>query len=185
VNATGTTTFDGSKDLNVTAGVEHSKQDSNSKTNSQSVSYTYGGGGSASVGKQTSKAHDESLTHVNSEVDLNRVSGSINKLNIQGGEVSIADRGDLKVNEIYVESLQDTASGTSSSKGGSIGAGYGSSGLSNVTAGYNQGKGKSDSAWVNSQSSLLIGNAQNDADLDAMGVKNVTNIGGVIANASC
>jgi filamentous hemagglutinin len=31
----------------------------------------------------------------------------------------------------------------------------------------------------------LIGNAQNDADLDAMGVKNVTNIGGVIANASC
>uniref|UniRef100_UPI0015D1B779 hemagglutinin repeat-containing protein n=1 Tax=Acinetobacter sp. YH12054 TaxID=2601056 RepID=UPI0015D1B779 len=44
VNATGTTTFDGSKDLNVTAGVEHSKQDSNSKTNSQSVSYTYGGG---------------------------------------------------------------------------------------------------------------------------------------------
>lgn len=184
LTATGTTTFDGTKDVNVTAGTEHGQQDTSSKTNSQSVSYTYGGGGSASVGKQTSKAHDESLTHVNSEVDLNKVSGSINKLNIQGGEVSIADRGDLKVNEIHVESLQDTASGTSSSKGGSVGAGFGSSGLSNVTASYNQAKGENDKAWVNETSKLLIGNAQNDADLDAMGVKNVTNIGGVIANAS-
>ncbi|WP_353620006.1 hemagglutinin repeat-containing protein [Acinetobacter sp. 256-1] len=184
LTATGTTTFDGTKDVNVTAGTEHGQQDTSSKTNSQSVSYTYGGGGSASVGKQTSKAHDESLTHVNSEVDLNKVSGSINKLNIQGGEVNIADRGDLKVNEIHVESLQDTASGTSSSKGGSVGAGFGSSGLSNVTASYNQAKGENDKAWVNETSKLLIGNAQNDADLDAMGVKNVTNIGGVIANAS-
>ncbi|WP_171500277.1 DNA/RNA non-specific endonuclease, partial [Acinetobacter portensis] len=31
---------------------------------------------------------------------------------------------------------------------------------------------------------LLIGNAQNNADLDAMGVKKVTNVGGVIANAA-
>ena len=30
----------------------------------------------------------------------------------------------------------------------------------------------------------MIGNAENDADLDAMGVKNITNIGGVIVNAS-
>lgn len=48
----------------------------------------------------------------------------------------------------------------------------------------NQAKGKNDKAWVNETSQLLIGNAQNDADLDAMGVKNVTNIGGVIANAT-
>ena len=183
VNATGTTTFDGSKDLNVTAGVEHSKQDSNSKTNSQSVSYTYGGGGSASIGKQTSQSQNESLTHVNSEVVLNRTEGAIDKLNIQGGTVSIADRGSLQVKEIHVESLQDTASSSNSSKGGSIGGGYGS-GSKNITASYNQAKGNSDSAWVNDTSKLLIGNAQNDADLDAMGVKNVTNIGGVIANAT-
>mgnify|MGYP000594276763 CR=1 FL=1 len=183
VNATGTTTFDGSKDLNVTAGVEHSKQDSNSKTNSQSVSYTYGGGGSASIGKQTSQSQNESLTHVNSEVVLNRTEGAIDKLNIQGGTVSIADRGNLQVKEIHVESLQDTASSSNSSKGGSIGGGYGS-GSKNITASYNQAKGNSDSAWVNDTSKLLIGNAQNDADLDAMGVKNVTNIGGVIANAT-
>ena len=48
----------------------------------------------------------------------------------------------------------------------------------------NQAKGKNDKAWVNETSKLLIGNAQNDADLDAMGVKNVSNIGGVIANAT-
>lgn len=48
----------------------------------------------------------------------------------------------------------------------------------------NQAKGKNDKAWVNETSKLLIGNAQNDADLDAMGVENVTNIGGVIANAT-
>lgn len=54
----------------------------------------------------------------------------------------------------------------------------------NVTAGYNQAKGKSDSAWVNDTSKLLIGNAKNDADLDAMGVQKVTNIGEVIANAT-
>jgi len=184
VSATGITTFDGTKDLNVTAGTEHGQQDTSSKTNSQSISYTYGGGGSASVGKQTSKSQSESLTHVNSQLELNQTAGSINKLNIQGGEVSIADRGDLKVNEIHVESLQDTASGTSSSKGGSVGAGFGSGGLSNVTASYNQAKGKNDKAWVNETSKLLIGNAQNDADLDAMGVENVTNIGGVIANAT-
>ena len=183
MNATGTTTFDGSKDLNVTAGVEHSKQDSNSKTNSQSVSYTYGGGGSASIGKQTSQSQNESLTHVNSEVVLNRTEGAIDKLNIQGGTVSIADRGNLQVKEIHVESLQDTASSSNSSKGGSIGGGYGS-GSKNITASYNQAKGNSDSAWVNDTSKLLIGNAQNDANLDAMGVKNVTNIGGVIANAT-
>ena len=56
--------------------------------------------------------------------------------------------------------------------------------MSNVTASYNQAKGQNDKAWVNETSKLLIGNAQNDADLDAMGVKNVTNIGGVIANAT-
>lgn len=184
VSATGITSFDGTKDLNVTAGTEHGSQDSSSKTNSQSVSYTYGGGGSASMGKQTSKSQSESLTHVNSQVELNQTAGNINKLNIQGGEVSIADRGSLKVNEIHVESLQDTATSSNSSKGGSIGAGFGSSGLSNVTASYNQAKGQNDKAWVNETSKLLIGNAQNDADLDKMGVKNVSNIGGVIANAS-
>ena len=183
LTATGLTTFEGTKDLNVSAGKEQSQQDTSSKTNNQSVSYTYGGGGSASVGKQTSKSHNESLTHVNSQVDLNKVSGSMNKLNIQGGEVSIADRGDLKVNEIHVESLQDTASGTSSSKGGSVGVGIGSGGV-NATASYNQAKGQNDKAWINDTSKLLIGNAQNDADLDAMGVKKVTNIGGVIANAT-
>lgn len=185
LSASGTTTFDGTKDLNVTAGTEHGKQDSSSKTNSQSVSYTYGGGGSASVGKQTSKSQSESLTHINSQVELNQVAGSLNKLNIQGGEVSIADRGSLKVNEIHVESLQDTASSSNSSKGGSIGAGFGSNGkASNISVGYNQSKGNSDSAWVNDTSKLLIGNVKNDADLDAMGVQKVTNIGGVIANAS-
>ncbi|AMW79363.1 hypothetical protein AMD27_10955 [Acinetobacter sp. TGL-Y2] len=184
LTATGTTTFDGTKDFNVSAGKEQSQQETSSKTNNQSVSYTYGGGGSVSVGKQTSKSHDESLTNVNSQVELNKVSGSLNKLNIQGGEVSIADRGDLKVNEIHVESLQDTASGNNNSKGGSVGAGFGSSGLSNISGSYNQGKGQNDKAWVNETSKLLIGNAQNGADLDAMGVQKISNIGGVIANAS-
>ena len=183
LTATGTTTFDGTQDFNISAGKEHGQQETSSKTNNQSVSYTYGGGGSVSVGKQTSKSHDESLTNVNSTVDLNTVSGSLNKLNIQGGVVSIADRGDIKVNQIHVESLQDTASGNSSSKGGSVGVGIGSGG-GNVTASYNQAKGQNDKAWVNETSKLLIGNAQHDADFDAMGVQKVSNIGGVIANAT-
>ncbi|MFW2052623.1 DNA/RNA non-specific endonuclease [Acinetobacter baumannii] len=184
LTATGTTTFNGTKDLNVTAGTEHSTQESSSKTNSQSISYSSGGGGSASIGKQTSQSQSESLTHVNSEVALNRTEGQLNKLNIQGGEVSIADRGNLQVNQIHVESLQDTAKSSNSSKGGSIGAGFGSSGISNVSASYNQSKGSSDSAWVNNTSKLLIGDKDHDANLDAMGVKQVTNIGGVIANAT-
>lgn len=76
------------------------------------------------------------MTHVNSQVELNQVSGSLDKLNIQGGNVSIADRGDLKIKEIHVESLQDIASSSSSSKGGSIGGGYSSSG-GHVSASYN------------------------------------------------
>jgi len=35
---------------------------------------------------------------------------------------------------------------------------------------------------VNGTSKLLIGNARNDLDLDAMGVQKVSNIGGVISN---
>lgn len=185
LTATGTTTFNGTKDLNVTAGTEHGTQESSSKTNSQSVSYTYGGGGSASIGKQTSQSQSESLTHVNSEIALNRTEGQLNKLNIQGGEVSIADRGNLQVNQIHVESLQDTAKSSNSSKGGSIGGGVGSTGkASNISASYNQSKGSSDSAWVNNTSKLLIGDKDHDANLDAMGVKQVTNIGGVIVNAT-
>ncbi|WP_406626440.1 hemagglutinin repeat-containing protein [Acinetobacter soli] len=183
LTATGTTTFDGTKDLNVTAGKEHNSQSSNSKTNSQSVSYTYGGGGSASIGKQTSTSESRSLNNINSEVSLNKTEGRLNSLNIKGGEVSIQDRGNLQVNNIHVESLKDTASSSNSNRGGSIGGGYGS-GSKNISASYNQGKGSSDSAWVNNTSKLLIGNAQKDANLDAMGVKNITNIGGVIANAS-
>ncbi|MEB3755113.1 hemagglutinin repeat-containing protein, partial [Acinetobacter sp. MD2(2019)] len=183
LTATGTTSFDGTKDLNITAGTEHNSQSSNSKTNSQSVSYTYGGGGSASIGKQTSKSESNSLTHVNSEVTLNKTEGSLNSLNIKGGEVTIQDRGNLQVNNIHVESLQDTSSSSNSSRGGSLGGGYGS-GSANVTASYNQSKGSSDSAWVNNTSKLLIGDGNHDANLDAMGVKNVTNIGGVIANAT-
>lgn len=184
LSVAGTTTFNGTKDLNITAGIEHGSKESSSKTTSQSVSYTYGGGGGASIGKQTSQSQSESLTHVNSEVALNRTEGQLNKLNIQGGEVSIADRGNLQVNQILVESLQDTAKSSNSSKGGSIGAGFGSSGISNVSASYNQSKGSSDSAWVNNTSKLLIGDKDHDANLDAMGVKQVTNIGGVIANAT-
>ncbi|MER8254199.1 DNA/RNA non-specific endonuclease [Acinetobacter nosocomialis] len=184
LSATGTTTFNGTKDLNITAGIEHGSKESSSKTTSQSVSYTYGGGGGASIGKQTSKSQSESLTHVNSEVNLNRTEGQLNTLNIQGGEVSIADRGNLQVNQILVESLQDTAKSSNSSKGGSIGAGFGSSGISNVSASYNQSKGSSDSAWVNNTSKLIIGDKDHDANLDAMGVKQVTNVGGVIANAT-
>ncbi|MEB3755121.1 hemagglutinin repeat-containing protein, partial [Acinetobacter sp. MD2(2019)] len=183
LTATGTTSFDGTKDLNITAGTEHNSQSSNSKTNSQSVSYTYGGGGSASIGKQTSKSESNSLTHVNSEVTLNKTEGSLNSLNIKGGEVSIQDRGNLQVNNIHVESLQDTSSSSNSSRGGSIGGGYGG-GSKNITASYNQGKGSSDSAWTSTTSKLLIGDQNHDANLDAMGVKNVTNIGGVIANAT-
>ncbi|WP_288490515.1 hemagglutinin repeat-containing protein [uncultured Acinetobacter sp.] len=183
LTATGTTTFDGTKDLNITAGKEHSSQSSNSKTNSQSVSYTYGGGGSASIGKQTSTSESRSLNNINSEVSLNKTEGRLNSLNIKGGEVSIQDRGNLQVNNIHVESLQDTASSSNSNRGGSIGGGYGS-GSKNISASYNQSKGSSDSAWTNTTSKLLIGNAQKDANLDAMGVKNITNIGGVIANAS-
>ncbi|NUF15357.1 two-partner secretion domain-containing protein [Acinetobacter lactucae] len=184
LTATGTTTFNGTKDLNVTAGTEHSTQESSSKTNSQSISYSSGGGGSASIGKQTSQSQSESFTHVNSEVALNRTEGQLNKLNIQGGEVSIADRGNLQVNQIHVESLQDTAKSSTSSKGGSIGAGFGSSGISNVSASYNQSTGTSDSVWVKNTSKLLIGDKDHDANLDAMGVRQVTNIGGVIANAT-
>lgn len=183
ITATGTTTFDGTHDLNVTAGTEHNSQSSNSKTNSQSISYTYNGGGSASIGKQTSQSASQSLTYINSEIDLNRTEGSLDSLNIKGGEVSIQDRGSLQVNNIYIESLQDTASSSSSGSGGSIGGGYGK-GSANVSASYNQNQSSSDRAWVNKTSKLLIGNAQNGADLDAMGVQNVTNIGGIIANAS-
>lgn len=180
LNVSGKTTYDGTKDVNVFAGVENSRQESNSQTNNQSVSYNSGGGGSISIGKQNSESKSESQSHINSQVNLNETTGSVNKLNIQGGEVSIADRGDLKVNEIHLESLQDTATSQSRSRGGSIGASTSGS----ISASYNQGKDNSDSAWVNETSKLLIGNVQNDADLDAMGVKNITNIGGVIANAT-
>ena len=180
LRATGTTTFDGTKDLNITAGTERTQQESKTKTENQKITISSGGGGSASIGKQDSQSQSQSLNHVNSQVELNKVSGSLNSLNIKGGSVSIQDRGNLQVNNIHVESLQDTAQSSNSSKGGSIGGGT----SGNVTLGVNQSKGNSDSAWVNNQSTLLIGNAQNDADLDAMGVKKVTNIGGVIANAS-
>ena len=113
-------------------------------------------------------------------MNLNQTTGSINTLKLQGGEVSIADRANLKINNIHIESQQDTASSSNSSQGGSIGGGT----TGNITASYNQGKGNSASAWVNNTSKLLIGDAEKDADLDAMGVKNITNIGGVIANAS-
>ncbi|QQC83622.1 hemagglutinin repeat-containing protein [Acinetobacter ursingii] len=55
------------------------------------MSYTYGGDGSASIGKQTSTSES-------------------NRLTIKGGEVSIQDRGNLQVNNIHVVSLQDTSS---------------------------------------------------------------------------
>ena len=180
LRATGTTTFDGTKDLNITAGTERTQQESKTKTENQKITISSGGGGSASIGKQDSQSQSQSLNHVNSQVELNKVSGSLNNLNIKGGSVSIQDRGNLQVNNIHVESLQDTAQSSNSSKGGLIGGGT----SGNVTLGVNQSKGNSDSAWVNNQSTLLIGNAQNDADLDAMGVKKVTNVGGVIANAS-
>ncbi|MBK0063986.1 MULTISPECIES: filamentous hemagglutinin N-terminal domain-containing protein [unclassified Acinetobacter] len=95
LTATGTTSFEGTQDLNITAGTEHNSQSSNSKTNSQSVSYTYNGGGSASIGKQTSTSESNSLSHVNSEVNLSKTEGRLSSLNIKGGEVSIQDRGNL------------------------------------------------------------------------------------------
>lgn len=153
LNVSGTTTFDGTKDVNVFAGLENNRQESSSKTNTQSMSYNSGGGGSISIGKQNSDSQKESLKHINSEVNLNQTSGSINTLKLQGGEVSIADRANLKINNIHIESQQDTASSSNSSQGGSIGGGI----TGNISASYNQGKGNSASAWVNNTSKLLIG----------------------------
>ncbi|WP_325775901.1 hemagglutinin repeat-containing protein [Acinetobacter pollinis] len=184
IHASGITNFDGTKDINITAGIEHNTDSRDMKSNSQSASYGSSGAGSVSIGLQKSHSETQGLSQVNSDIKFNQVEGRLDGLNIKGGEVTIRDADSLKVDHINIESVQDILKGKSQSQGGSIGAGFGGGGVSSGNAGYNQGKSSQDRAWVNQTSQLLIGDDTHGANLDKMGVQQVTNVGGVIANAS-
>jgi len=65
LRATGTTTFDGTKDLNITSETERIQQESKTKTENQKISISSGGCGSASIGKQDSQSQSQSLNYLN------------------------------------------------------------------------------------------------------------------------
>lgn len=115
LTATGTTTFDGTKDFNVSAGKEHGQQDTSSKTNSQSISFN-SGGGSASVGTSIKGESKESSFHPSGSTTVGLQSTGNEKEQLtkatmgQGTVKNLTDSTNRDINKIQ-EITRDQATG--------------------------------------------------------------------------
>jgi len=134
------------------------------------------------IAGQTSEGSEQSLSHTNTNVmaggDISITSGNDTTLagaRVEGETVTADIGGDLSI-----ESLQDTASGSNSSAGGSVGITVNPvNGAVGGSVAVNGGTGNSDSAWVNEQSGIY---AENQIDITVGG--NTDLIGGAIVSES-
>lgn len=167
------------KDIALMAGEE--RMSSSTQTSRESGGITLSskgvGSGGLNVGEQSSDSSLQSLHYVNTNIQAGSISSSSDSLRLSGavieaGQVSI-DTGSLSV-----ISMQDRSEGVSSSEGGSLGLGAGSSGITSGSAAVNTSQTESERRWVAEQSAIVghegISISANDTEL----------VGAVIANAT-
>jgi Bacterial toxin 46/Domain of unknown function (DUF4124) len=168
------------------AKLTHSSS-SKSKSNSQSATMDSGGGVGGSISHQSSQSQSSQTQHIGSQVDLGNATGNLGDLRSIGSNIhlTVEDPSQITINSMTVQSLQDQTRSSNSSRGGSLGLGTtttnGKTSLSSGSASFNKSQGSEDTLQTNQIASITIGG---QANLDTMGVKHISNTGGIIANAT-
>ncbi|SFX63786.1 hemagglutinin repeat-containing protein [Marinospirillum alkaliphilum] len=169
----------GSQNVLITAGLSETQTRTSSSTDTKTASFGTNGNASLGASNQQSESQSSSTAHVNSRISVGHLTSNSDNLSLIGADVQ-AQTANLNVGNLTVESLQDTYSSSNSSRGNSVGAGFGSNGLSSINAGYNQGSGQAEGALVNNQTQLLIADGENSQ----ITAQHTSLTGGLIANAS-
>tara|TARA_R100000306_G_C4382287_1_gene146325 strand:- start:21400 stop:31095 length:9696 start_codon:yes stop_codon:yes gene_type:complete len=165
--------------IDIVAGRNTSSDSSSTRQNSQSVTASYGsqGSGSFQTGSRTSSSDGQSLTHTNSNIRAGSLNSTSDALTIHGASV-VADAVTIDTGILDIRSVQDTASSSGKTRGGTVGAGFSGGALSSVSASSEKSDSSSERAWT-SQQTQLVG-----TDSITINAKDTTLDGAVVANAS-
>ena len=162
--------------FNLKAGTNTSSSQSNSKTNSQTGSISTTGSASLGVSTQQSQSQAQGTTYTNSELNVGEFNGYAGTTNLTGGRIN-AEGGNYATGNLYVETVQNTASSSDKSSGSNLGINFAGGGVSGGSIGANKGSGNSQSLIAAEQSGIVY--SGNNHTLTA---GSTTNIGGILAN---
>ncbi|WP_062815764.1 hemagglutinin repeat-containing protein [Alcanivorax sp. NBRC 102024] len=171
-------------DILIGAGTneQSSRFEQESKNGGFSVSTSGAGSWNANAGFSEAESESQATQYVNSQLNVGHLNSTSDSLTVKGGVVT-ANTANIDTGTLHIESLQDTHSSSNSSVGANVGIGGGTSSTGQPqsgSAGFNIGKGSSEGARTNQQSTILIADGENSQ----VTAKDTTLIGGMIANAS-
>ncbi|MFY0639798.1 MAG: hemagglutinin repeat-containing protein [Bermanella sp.] len=158
------------KDINLVAGDNSSTSTSDSSSHSENASYSTNGGPSGSLSASETESTSESNYYTNTQIAAGTLSSDSENLTLSGANVD-AGVVDITTGNLLVESLQNTSTSNSETKGANVG--LNGSGTP-TSGGINQQVSESSTAWVDQQSSITGG----DVTIKA---KDTTIKGGLIA----
>lgn len=164
------------ENIAITAGDNDYRQTTSRKTTQESVSGSSSGMASASVGQSESESTTTSHSYQNSFIQAGSLKSNSDSLLLSGANVSANDVT-ITTNDLVVESLQDTSTTRSDSKGVNMGMSFGSGGVSGANIGGDKSKTRGESAWVSNQTTLT------GSDSITINAKNTTITGATIAHA--
>ena len=164
------------KDIDIKAAEEKFTSSSSSSQTGVSLSVNLEEGRLAdlSISQAGTRARGNGTNYINSTVNVGgKLKTNSENLTLSGANVE-ADKLDIKVKNLVIESKQDKSERKDSSYGGSFSIDLANP--SNFSANINGSKGNGEKDWVNKQSSLI---AKNGGKIDT---EDLTNIGAVIGS---
>ncbi|MFC3680684.1 two-partner secretion domain-containing protein, partial [Bacterioplanoides pacificum] len=152
-------------DVTIKAGTEESTSSSTETTRTAGMTVSYGSGGSDLAGGVNASGSNTdsdsySKTHINSAINAGSLSSNSENLTLSGANVEIAGDIDIETSNLLIESLQDVATSSSKTEGYNASLSMGADkNISPGSVGANQNNSKSNSKWVNNQTTLIGGSS--------------------------
>lgn len=169
-----------SQNILINAGESTASSKSETHSDNQSISVSYGAkglSGNIQAGFKNSDADSESLHYRNSQIVATNLSSQSDTLTVSGAALQ-ADQINIATDTLVVESLQNYDRSNSQTRGANAGAGFGSSGLTSINAGLEKSDSESERRWVDDQTQII------GSESVVINAKDTTLTGAIIANAT-
>ncbi|UZE96642.1 hemagglutinin repeat-containing protein [Alkalimarinus alittae] len=169
-----------SQNILINAGESTASSKSETHSDNQSISVSYGAkglSGNIQAGFKNSDADSESLHYRNSQIVATNLSSHSDTLTVSGAALQ-ADHINIATDTLVVESLQNYDRSNSQTRGANAGAGFGSSGLTSINAGLEKSDSESERRWVDDQTQII------GSESVVISAKDTTLTGALIANAT-
>lgn len=175
----GNLNVDNLKSLTLKSGTNTSTNSSSSKTNSQTASINTAGNVSLGASTQNSSSQGSSTTQVNTNLNVDSLSGHADTTIINGGVIDISgtNAGSYSTGKLYIETVQNTSESSNKSSGANIGINLSGGAPTGGSLGANKANGNAQSITAAEQSAII-----DRGDKQSFKAGDTTNIGGIMAN---